>query len=98
MLDRQHVIAAVKPLRFIFWGGLLWIFDLTFTTTTNGTGFRCDVLDDTVGTLLITIAIFRLAGAPVGPRYGAIMTFLEPVAIASVIATAMHHFVFEKPM
>lgn len=31
---------AITPLRMIFWGGLLCIFDLTFTETTNGTGFK----------------------------------------------------------
>jgi hypothetical protein len=97
MLDRKQVIAAVKPLRFIFWGGLLWLFDLTFTYTSNGSGFRIDLLDDTVGTLLITVAVFRLSRAPVSIRYERVMVFLKTVAIASVISTAIHHVVFEKP-
>ncbi len=46
MLSWQHVHAAVKALRWIFIGGILWIVDVKFNSF--------DVLDDTVGTLLIT--------------------------------------------
>jgi len=97
MIPWDDVRAAIKPLRFIFWGGILWIFDLTFTTTTNGTGFRCDVLDDTVGTILITVGVFRLAKAPVPGKYSAVMSFVKAVAIASIGETAMKHFIFEHP-
>ena len=62
MLDWQQVHAAVRPLRLIFWGAsYIWIIDLTFTTTTNGTGFRFDLLDDTLATVMISVAVFRLA-------------------------------------
>lgn len=97
MLSWQQVHAAVNPLRFIFWGGILWIFDLTFTYTINGTGFRLDILDDTVGTLLITFGIFHLASAPVGGRYRTAMTFVKAVALLSVVETVIKHFVFEYP-
>lgn len=97
VLDREVVRSATKPLRWIFWGGLLWILDLTFTTTTNGSGFRCDILDDTVGTLLITAGLFRLAAARVGGSYRGMMKFCKAVAIASVVETAIKHFVFPYP-
>ena len=38
-----------EPAELIFWGGLLCIFDITFGQTTNGRGFRCDILNDAVG-------------------------------------------------
>ena len=97
MLSWKDVQAAVKPLRLIFWGGILWIFDLSFTTLNNGTGFRCDILDDTVGTLLITIGVFRLAKAAVPGRFRAVMRFVKVIAIASIAETALKHFVFAHP-
>jgi hypothetical protein len=36
LLTADDVRRAVKPLRLIFWGGLLCIFDFTFGQTTNG--------------------------------------------------------------
>jgi len=47
MLSWDKVNAAIKPLRFILGRGILWIFDLTSTTTTPGTHTRSDVLDGT---------------------------------------------------
>jgi hypothetical protein len=32
-MNAQSVQSAITPLRMIFWGGLLCIFDLTFTQT-----------------------------------------------------------------
>jgi hypothetical protein len=54
------------------------------------------VLDDTVGTLLITFGVFRLARAPVPGRYASVMTFIKIVAVASVVETAIRHFVFPQ--
>ena len=97
MLDWQQVHAAVRPLRLIFWGALIWIIDLTFTTTTNGTGFRFDLLDDTLATVMISVAVFRLARAPVPRPYPAVMAFIKVVAILAVCDTALRHFVFDRP-
>jgi hypothetical protein len=97
MLSWQHVHAAVTPLRLIFWGGLLWIFDVSFSSTVNGEGWRFDLLNDTLGAILITIGVFRLAAAPVGGRFRAVMTFVKVVAVASVVETALKHLVFAHP-
>jgi hypothetical protein len=94
MLSWENVHAAVRPLRMIFWGGLLWIFDVTFTSTTNGQGFRFDILNDTLATILITIGVFSLAGAPVGGRFASVMMFVKVVALLSIAETALKHFVF----
>jgi len=97
MLSSDHIHAAIKPLRLIFWGGILWIFDLTFSTTTNGSGYRCDVLDDTVGTILIAIGVFRLSRAGVHGNYSTLMLIVRLTILASIIETAMKHFIFAYP-
>src|SRR5260221_6810181 len=89
MLSWQHVHAAVKALRWIFIGGILWIVDVKFNSF--------DVLDDTVGTLLITFGVFRLARAPVGGKYRKVMTFVQVIAVASVVETASKHFALLGP-
>lgn len=97
MLSTSDVQAAVNPLRFIFWGGIIWIVDISFTSTTNGVGFRCDILDDTVGTLLIAYGLFNLSRAPIDLAYDRIMLFLKVVIVASVFSTGIDHFIFERP-
>ncbi len=97
MLSWDYVNAAIRPLRFIFWGGILWIFDLTFSTTTGGTGFRCDLLDDTLATILIAVGVFRLARTPIPGKYATVMAFIKGVALASIAETALKHFIFPHP-
>jgi hypothetical protein len=97
MLSWEQVHAAVRPLRWIFWGGILCIFDVTFSSTTNGEGFRFDLLDDTLGAVLITWGVVRLARAPVPGRYGAVMRFVVGVAAATIVETAIKHWVFPHP-
>ena len=97
MLAWDYVREAVAPLRFVFWGGLLLILDFTITQTTNGQGFRCDILDDTVGALLIAVGVFRLSAAPVDERYAKVMRFVKVVCVLGVVETAIKHFVFEQP-
>jgi len=97
MLSWEQVQAAVRPLRLIFWGGILWLIDFSFSSTTNGEGFRCDVLDDTVGTVLITVALFRLSAAPVPGRYASVMFAIKVIAICSVVETVIKHFIFPHP-
>ncbi len=100
MIGMGDIRQAVKPLRLIFWGGLLLFLDFHFTSTVNGEGFRFDVLNDTLGAVLVTVGVFRLArlgGSFVHPRYPAAMTFAKAVCVASIFETALKHLVFVHP-
>lgn len=89
-----HVVnRAVTPLRLIFWGGLLCIFDFTIGETANGHGFRFDVLSDLLGTVLIAIAVFRLGALPVHDRYASRMKFVKIVSVLAVLDAIQDHFV-----
>lgn len=84
---------AVTPLRMIFWGALLCIFDLTFSSS----GFRFDILNDFVGALLIAIGVARLGKFVVDDVYAGCMRFAWIMAVLAVLEAALDHFVFPRP-
>jgi hypothetical protein len=96
-MDAYSIQQAISPLRMIFWGGLLCVFDITFTSTTNGQGFKCDILDDTVGALLILIGVFKLSAFRVHNRYAAVMGFVRVVSVLALLDTIRAHFVTPLP-
>jgi hypothetical protein len=81
----------------IFWGGLLCIFDITFTQTTNGRGFKCDILDDTLGAILIAVGVFRLSAIAVHGRYATVTRFVQVVSVLAVLNTIRAHFIMPLP-
>ena len=91
------IVHAVRPLRRIFWGALLVLLDLTFSTTTNDVGFRLDLLDDTVGMVLITAAVATLRDTRVSPSYAGRMGFVRWVAILALLESILDHFIFPQP-
>jgi len=92
-----QVREAVTPLRMIFWGGLLCVFDFTFTTSSGGTGFKCDILNDVVGMILITIGVFRLGSMRISEGYAAAMTFVRVIAVLATIDAVREVFLFAVP-
>jgi hypothetical protein len=88
---------AVAPLRMIFWGGLLCVFDITFSQTTNGQGFKFDILNDALGMGLITCGVFSLASAPVHRRYASVMTFVLIVSVLALLDAIRDHFILPLP-
>lgn len=80
-MDEHTVNQAITPLRLIFWGALLCVFDFNLSETTNGQGFTFDVLSDVVGTIMIAVGVFRLSALPVHDRYAS-ATQRDPYASA----------------
>ncbi len=94
---------AFTPLRMIFWGGLLCVFDLTFSSTSsfNGrgaTGFQFDILNDFVGMLLITIGVSRLSRFAIDQRYLSAIRFVYVICILCSIEVFLDHFIFPRPI
>lgn len=88
-IDEPVVNQAITPLRLIFWGGLLCIFDFHLT----GQGFRFDVVSDVLGTLLIAVGVFRLGAIPIHDRYKSKMRFVKVVSVIGVLDALQDHFV-----
>jgi hypothetical protein len=102
--DRETIVVgkpmirdAIVPLRMIFWGGLIYLIDISYSYTRNGMGFRFDFVNDVVGTLLITAGVFRLGVLEVDERYNRVMTFVAMVATLSVLDAVRAHFVMPIP-
>lgn len=96
-MNEHAVKQAITPLRMIFWGGLLCIFDFNFSQTTNGRGFKFDILNDALGAILIAVGVFRLSAAPVHSRYATVMKFVQVVSVLAVLDATRDHFIMPMP-
>lgn len=96
MIHREDIIHAARPLRWIFWGALLVLVDISFSMTFGETGFQFDLLNDTLGMLLITAAVGRLRNIGLDSSYANRMQFIHWVAIVALLESLMNHFVFQK--
>lgn len=88
MLTSVHLLSAVRPLRLIVWGVIVMFIDLNVAFP----GFKFDLVNDTVGALLILAGIRRLSGMPVQGRYSARMRIARVGATLLVVSTLADHF------
>ena len=98
----MSITRAVTPLRMVFWGGILCVFDLTFSSTTSvggqpRSGFRFDLLNDFAGMLLITVGVFRLSEFAVDAAFRSAMRFVFVCCVLNCPVAFMEHFVFPSP-
>ena len=96
-MNKHLVEQAITPLRLIFWGGLLCLFDFNFSQTTNGRGFQFDVLNDALGMILITVGVFRLSRLPVHDRYATVMKFVQITSVLGLLDAFRKHVVMPLP-
>jgi hypothetical protein len=97
-MHRVPIIHAIRPLRRLIWGALLVLLDfILFKYTNDGVGFRIDVLDDTVGMVLIASAVATLRDIYVSPSYAVGMGFVRWVAILALLESILDHFIFPQP-
>ena len=92
-----EVKRAITPLRLVFWGALLCILDLSFSSTTNGVGFKFDILNDAVGMVMITVGVFTLSDIRVTDRYQSSMLFIKIISVLVTISAVVDHFIIPLP-
>jgi|GEM_PF-1050153 len=104
MIDEERYIVssdcvrrAILPLTLIFWGGLICVFEISFSAVANGSGFKFDILNDAVGMIMITVGVFRLLAIPVHSSYQSAMKFVSAVSVVCVVDAIRDHFVVEWP-
>src|SRR3954463_99465 len=74
--DDSDIRSAVRPLRLIFWGALIWILDFKIN------GF--DVLNDLVGAILVAVGVNGFARLRAGEGYRVLILCVRVVAWISV--------------
>ena len=83
---------AIGPLRLVFWGGILCVFDFKFN------GF--DIFNDVLGAILIAWGVFKLSGFRIDERYRSAMLFIKIISVLYIAQTikAYIHFEITKPV
>lgn len=94
-MQSHEIKKAVGPLRLIFWGGMICILD--FSITDNAT-YKFDIISDVIGTIMITVGVFRLAEFEVHRRYSSAISFVKIIAILGIVAAIREHFLFQSPL
>ncbi|MCE5279179.1 MAG: hypothetical protein ABFD92_08805 [Planctomycetaceae bacterium] len=88
------IAAAVTPLRLIFWGGLLVILDFKlFWATGADRTSSCDILNDTLGAILILVGLCRLLAIPAGGSYRRGMWFVLVACVLEIAKTVCNVFI-----
>ena len=87
------LLPAIPPLRVIFWGILLCVLDLSFSQTTNGHGFRFDVLNDALGMGMIVWGVARLKRVPVSDRYERLLVCVQVIAVLAFVEALLDHWI-----
>ena len=89
-MTHSEIHRAVGPLRLVFWGALLCVLDFRFN------GF--DILNDTIGTLLIAFGVWGLAALPVvEPSYRPRFQFMQVVAILAIAHSIYAQLPIDSP-
>ncbi|WP_310767721.1 YncE family protein [Mycobacterium sp. Z3061] len=89
--------SAISPLRWIFWGALICLIDLTYSKTVNGVGWKFDFANDAVGVLIILWGTSRLARIRVHDRYRSALRFVKITAVFSLVDAIHAHFIYDTP-
>lgn len=96
---REHTVKkAVAPLQMIFWGGLLLIFDFNLFWVTNGEGFKFDLLNDVLASIMIAVGVSRLSALPVHDGYAQMMRFVKVVSVLAVLDAFRDQFIMQWPL
>lgn len=78
-------------------GSIVVLLDFTFSISTNGSGFRFDVINDVIGMLLILVGLVRLASFRIDSQYDSTFRFLKTVALICCFEAGFNHFIFATP-
>lgn len=90
--------AAQSALGKIFWGTLICVFDLHFSFTSNGTGFRFDLINDVLGAIMVTWGVSQLQPLMKEFRSAQIMRFCHVMASLCILDAVVDHVIAPWPM
>ena len=85
----QEIRRIITPLRLIFWGGLICVFDFKIN--------EFDLLNDFVGMIMITWGVIQVSKVNVHDRYSMAMLFVKIVAVLTSLEALQEHFAYRIP-
>jgi hypothetical protein len=88
-LQPYDIKRAITPLRLIFWGGIICVFDFKYN--------RFDILNDVIGAIMIAWGVFGLSNLRVHQRYRVAMLFVKIISIFSIAEAISAHFHYKVP-
>ena len=89
----------INPLRLIFWGGLFIIIDFNLTCHSTGGAVGIDLLNDTIGLILVTIGLLYLVFIEHNQKYDIVITIVAFISIffcAGSILSTFYPSIIEK--
>lgn len=94
---QQDISQIISALRLVLLGGLIFFLDFSFSSITNGEGFRFDILNDVVAVLILLTAIARLRRIPVDARYASYLSYVNVIFVLSLFEAIHDHFIYQVP-
>ncbi|HEY1016320.1 MAG TPA: hypothetical protein VGE07_26655, partial [Herpetosiphonaceae bacterium] len=92
-MSAQTVGHVRRALQLMLWGVLLLVFDIYYSRTVGGEGFRFDFLNDAAGAALIAAGVTRLESVRVNRRYVGLIRVAGLGAIVLVLVAIRGHFI-----
>ncbi|WP_046757630.1 hypothetical protein [Kordia jejudonensis] len=88
----------VNDLKLIIIGTLLIMFDFYYSSTTNGTGFKIDIINDVIGAFMIYIATTRMSKIEMKNfTYYRLMSFVNIATMVLIFVSIYDFFIFNEP-
>jgi len=88
-VQARDIRKVITPLRLVFWGGIICVFDFRFN------GF--DIVNDVLGAILIACGVFGLGDFRIPGRYRSAMLFVKIVSILAVAEAINAHVRYQIP-
>lgn len=89
--------SLIRPLRAIFWGAVIGILDFNITVQRADVQYRFDLINDTLGMVLIAWAVLQIMQINLDHQFRRRMRFVSLVAILAVLDTARSYVIMEYP-
>ena len=86
----HEIRRIISPLRFIFWGGIICVLDFSIN--------QFDLLNDVIGTIMVTWGVFRISDIKVHDRYSTAMLFNKIVAVLVCLVSIQDQIPYQRPL
>jgi|JYMV01.1.fsa_nt_gi hypothetical protein len=86
----HEIRRTISPLRFIFWGGIICVLEISIN--------QFDLLNDVIGTIMVTWGVFRISGIKVHDRYSTAMLFNKIVAVLACLVSIQDQIPYQRPL